>query len=94
MNSANRLMDSECVAICAPARGTKTAETAIWHKIGAMARMMRAIAWRERGHAVERGGSRAWLFRCRPDERLLIDEHGREGRIEGGTEDRQPTKRA
>jgi hypothetical protein len=44
-------MDSERVAACAPALGTKTVETAIWHTNGAMARMTRAIARRERSHA-------------------------------------------
>src|SRR5882724_9598960 len=94
MNSANRSMDSERVAACALALGTKTVETAIWHTIGAMATMMRAIAWRERSHAIERGGSRVWLFRCRPAEHFLIDEHGREGKIEGGSAGPQSTKPA
>jgi hypothetical protein len=87
-------MNSERVAACAPALGTKTVETAMWHTIGAMATMMRAIARRERSHAIERGSSRVWLFRCRPAERFLIDEHGREGKIEGGSAGPQPTKPA
>jgi hypothetical protein len=66
----------------------------MWHTIGAMATMMRAIARRERSHAIERGSSRVWLFRCRPAERFLIDEHGREGKIEGGSAGPQPTKPA
>ena len=43
----------------------------------AMATMMRAIARRDRNRAIERGSSRAFLFRCGPTERLLINGPGR-----------------
>jgi hypothetical protein len=85
MNRPNQSVDSERPVVCALAVASKCVETAMWHTIGAMATMMRAIARRERSHAIERGSSRVWLFRGRPAERFLIDEHGREGKIEGGS---------
>jgi hypothetical protein len=56
--------------------------------------MKRVIARRERGHTIEGGSSRVRLFRSRPAERFLIDEHGREGKIDGGSAGPQPTKPA
>jgi hypothetical protein len=94
MNRAIQSVDSERPEVCALAVASKYVEPAIWHTNGAMARMTRAIARRERSHAIESGSSRVWLFRCRPAERFLIDKHRREGRIEGGSADPQPTKRA
>jgi hypothetical protein len=66
----------------------------MWYTIGAMATMMRVIVLRERSPAIERGSPRVWLFGCRRAERFLINEHGREGEIEGGSGGPQPTKPA
>src|SRR5260370_14900230 len=84
MNSANRSMDSERGAVCAPALDSKTVKAAAWHMNGAMAAMTRAMVWSERRQAIGSAVARVWLFRCEPAERFPTDEHGRQGKIRGG----------